>query len=463
VQNFLFTNAAHTGLVAKGMKIKTNGCTFESNFDWAANAGTSAFFLQFRDAEDVQIDEITFTNTVALATTINTAGVHLMTFTDACKGMDVGYVRMVGGAGCVFIDRSGGFSNQDRARGFRFGLLDLQDVYYGLNPQFNGDRIDAKLRTQNSGRSYFNINSSHHVVDVRMTDTRDVAQQINLAVGCEVGGENRISNIDLKVSGTHHGNVVNMQMAQASASAAAGRMNNVNIQFRLESAAGVTGGTLVNLSKSNVSGAFDSTVRGHVVTGIHVSGFLQNIDSDTTIATICTDGDWTGETVRNVGFHDMIVSGGGAIVADGRGLDSPASKLYFRHVDARFNNLTLTNIPQGSLEFSEGNYFLNMKSNAAFGSGKYEHLPGGRLRQYGRTTCTGGVTPVAVTLPVAMRGATAADNDIDGFNNYSGGTPGFSLTVPSTTTLSIARADTTGDKDCGWSVTGYSSATGSTE
>ncbi|MCA1831228.1 MAG: hypothetical protein LC750_00510 [Actinobacteria bacterium] len=467
-QNFIFSNAAHTGLAVSGLKIKTNGCKFESSYDWAIGGGTSGLLFHFRNAVDLDIDEIYVEQTVPLAATISD-GIHALTLSDACRGVSVRHVKQIGGGGSVFIDRSSSFSNQERGRGYEFRMIEAQDVYYVLNPQFNGDFIDANVRVQNAGRAYFCINASHHKVRVDLNESRDLAQIVNIA--CECGsasgsdGENKVTNLDLTVSGTHHGNVVNMQMSQREVGvSASGVMHNIDIKFRLGSASGVTGGSLVNVSKTAGpfgGGGFDSTARGHSLSNITISGVLQNIDTDTTIASICTDGDWTGEFIENIGFRDLVVSGGGAFNIDGEAIDK---NLFFENVDARGNALVLANVATGVLNIGDGVGFTNIKS-AGFVSGRgfYRHLPNGRVLQYGTTTTAGGAASTDQTLPVALRSASAFDNYVLGSNNYSGGTPGFSVTIPTSTKVTISRADTTGNKDCGWSVEGYSSATGSPE
>jgi hypothetical protein len=438
-----------------GLRILRNGARFECNYDWAAgDPDTSGFLFHFQNPVDLYCDGCEFENTVELAATITT-GVHLFTFGGRAHGVRVGPIDMIGGGGAVFIDRGAGFDNAERGQGYFFDLIRTRDVYYSLNTQFNGDGVWARVFTQNGGRSYFNISASYHFIQVDVNDTRDAAQLVDIAVGCEPGGENKVTNIDVTVGGTHHGNVVNLQFGQETITSTPGRMDNIKVRTRLQSEASVTGGNLVSFGKTKsraAGGGFDNTARGHVARGIEISGSCHNVDTETQIGAICTDGDWNGEDV-DIAFRDFAVTGGQDLIIDGRGM----TRLTFDKVRCPSGDLTLTNMAKGALRVDGSVDFANFKSEGASGGAEY-HRFGNRVRQWGKKTCSNGNANTDVTLPVALR---SGEPDHAVISQRTTGNSDTAATLTSATNLRINRASAAGDHDVDWQVIGYSDATGS--
>lgn len=439
-----------------GLRVHTNGCRFESDFDWINTADTTRYFMVFVDAVDLVIDAVEFRNTVSLSTVSDSRGVLLLTFSDACRGVRVGPVRMTGGVSAVGITQSPNF-NGSRARGFVFELIDTTNTFYGLNPQRNGDHVTAKLRTANAGRAYFPVTCSYHTVEVDLNDTFAVAQTVVLNCACEPGGENKLTNIDVTVGGTHFGSVVVILFQQYNPTPTAGRIHNINVRFRLESASGAAG-NLVEIVKQN-GGVFDPSVRNHSIVNVTISGICQNLTSGVSFAQLFKDGDWTGEHVSNVGFRDLVVTqiGIGGIDIDGRGIEK---NLFFENVDARWINATLANIPQGVLEVGPGVYFNNLFSVGSSGVWNYERIGHGRIRMTARATLAA-AADTNIDFPVALRSPESAFR-VEGLVNVSAtGNADMKVAFPSTSRATVTRASTSGTPVVDLTVVGDTAANGS--
>jgi hypothetical protein len=319
----------------------------------------------------------------------------LLTFGGACKGVHVGPVRQIGGVGCVFIDKGATFNNANRAQGFKFDLLDLKDVYYGLNPQRNGDYVKATVKTENAGRVFFPISVSHYDVDLYINETRitsQTAQTCYIVVACEPGGENKLTNMRVRLSGIHKGGTaVQLQINQDTGTPTAGKMHNVHVDFgNLGSAAGASA-QILGFDKDS------STAYGHSVEDITFSGVLQNIGAGVNLGGMFTLQNWTGEFISNIIFRDLYVSGSaGPLTIDCRGF---TRNLIFQNVDAPFQTVNFTNLPTAILDTSKSVELANHKSSGSKSSVEYERLSKGRIRFYGTVTAGAGVGTTNINLP----------------------------------------------------------------
>ena len=157
-----------------------------------------------------------------------------------------------------------------------------------------------------------------------------------------------------------------------------------------------------------------------------------------------TDHNWSGEYVNNVFVDQLGVSGNaGALAIDGRGIER---NLSLANVDAKFVNLTLTNIADGALNVGDGVNFANFKSAGFASPWRYRRGPAGRIRMTAKKTCANGDTNTDVTFPCTVRNTT--DAWVEGLNNVSAtGNADIYATVPTTGKATITRAATTGAKD----------------
>lgn len=93
-------------------------------------------------------------------------------------------------------------------------------------------------------------------------------------------------------------------------------IRNIKVHYDVEDANGNGNPVAINTQKHDYVDATDTTTRGYTIENVELSGSLKGYDYSIPVIDLFNNtggsyslGTWSGETLRNIGLHDLIISG----------------------------------------------------------------------------------------------------------------------------------------------------------
>ncbi|MGY4313720.1 hypothetical protein [Bradyrhizobium sp. JR3.5] len=438
-----------------GLKINFNG----SQITNPINFGTSNIILYWfllLNCQNVEINGPSF-DQVNYHTLDSNYGCHGIYLQDYCRGIRINNIVQNGGITGVAVTRSASFNRGLRARDI-FMSGDFTNVYYPANFQRNGDEVELRYRSRNAGRSYFAYNVRQHevVLDSQSAGAFDDCLLKVYADPAESNGENTLSEIDLhytnlgrQVSNPNTGSLVRLGIDQATTTTAAGFLRNIKLTFDVDTGS-FSNPPLVATTKATSTGASDTTARGHIISNIELSGYINWGLTTTASLELFTNsgteslGDFSGDTVEMITFRNFSLYGASApfninAACIDRGL--------------RFENCFITGtmsfgtLPQKLLDASANvsgtvKSFSESGTPGVSGYQAYRRLPDGGVEAWGIQNATSGAnTAVSFalafsTLPNVVCTSTAPGT-ASPINAASISTTGFQINNAGASTVAV--------------------------
>lgn len=227
-------------------------------------------------------------------------GIKAFQFGQGSTGIDLQWEQVGGTTGVEFY-RAYTDSDAMRCRNITINL-NATTVHYPINGQHSGENIRGILRAVNCGRNVY------------IYGTKDVKLQVyskNQKVTSLLAAFNGYGCDDIEIdyydrdsdSCTAAAPVMTIQYTDTTAAA----MRDIRLNFNISNPSGSPFSSTLTFAKYNGSGSADTTGRGHLLDGIHVSGVSQQYTGrnhiGTTAGAFVTTG--TPDVLRNVHFEDF--------------------------------------------------------------------------------------------------------------------------------------------------------------
>ncbi|BBB99407.1 gp53-like domain-containing protein [Bradyrhizobium elkanii] len=443
----------------KKLAMNFNGSKISIPINFASNA-IVVYGIIGTDCENISIynPQIVQTAYTTLDSAKGTQGIYLV---NACRGIEVHDFLMPSGGVSGF---SAVRNNANKGRDM-FMSGEFTNVYYPASFQRSGDQAELRYKAINSGRSYFPYNVRQHQVTLYSQNggTFDDCLLKVYANNAESNENNTLSDIDLHyinpgrtvVAGT--GSIVRLAFDQWSATPAAGFIRNIKIRFDVD-----TGSQfhppLIATGKYLSNSSFDTGVaRGHIMSNIEFSGFVNLGTQNTTgmelftTATGYSGGDFSLETVENITFRNFSQYGASATM----NMLANCVTRNLRYENAFMaGTTTYGTIPAKRIDFGNNVSIGAVKSFGETGTPgsagyqAYRRQADGGIHCWGLVTATGAAN-TSVTFPIAFSAiptvvcSSTAGGTTSPVNAVSATTSGFQVNNPGTSVV------------VAWSATGY--------
>lgn len=336
----------------KSVTINFNGSKFILPAVYTSET-TRIFLLQ--TCYDITINDYWAEQTGSLAASMS-AGLQGIYIFNTCQRIRVNNAYQKYGRAIVEVTRGSDLALVDRAASITVDNLHADNVFYPINFEKNGDNVTVRnMRAINSGRCYYASNVWNHDIQVDSIPGSNTLNDVELACNTshlEAASSNVIRNIKVRYSSRAQTNssafasYVAFACQQGTGTTTAGSMRDIDLSLDINTTSSTTESIALDFYKTDSSSADDTTTRGWILENIVVSGLLSNYTNNVNLIRFGTHGTWSGETVSNVVFRDLVTkgSGSGAILVDATGL----GKMVFRDVLSQ-HALTVTNDTVGTV------------------------------------------------------------------------------------------------------------------
>lgn len=236
-------------------------------------------------------------------------GPRLVRLLGACRNVavDARLTRFLAG---VAVTAPGLSSDEARTVGLHANL-DLTECAYGLNCQFNGDGVTARITADRIGRSYFVYGVRDHDVVIRSrNNNRD---------DCVLSGYRGSSLENVRIDYQNVGSTSALPAAAGVALEAhwEGRQGeqgcafrNLQVRYRVEYPQAGYPGYGLHVRKYDREGSYDQKDRGHRFEGVAISGYVSGSPGEGNQLPIRWDGRWgAGEVYGDWTLHDLHFEG----------------------------------------------------------------------------------------------------------------------------------------------------------
>ncbi|MBP1296611.1 gp53-like domain-containing protein [Bradyrhizobium elkanii] len=437
----------------KKTRMNFNGSTIAVPINFATNAIT-LYLMPLTNVEDVHIDHPNFVQTAynAVDSAKGCQGIYIA---DASRGIEIHDYTQNGGVSGLSVVRFA----RNRARDI-FMTGDFQNVYYPAVFQRNGDQVDVRYKARGAGRAYFAYNVRQHtaIVDSQQDGPFDDCLLKVYANNTESNAENTLSDIDLRYINVGRatavnpgGSLIRIAMDQFTATPAPGYIRNIKIVLDVDTGAPgqpaviATGKTLNN-------GSSDTVARGHVISNIEISGYINAGAQSTSCMELFTNngssttGDFSGDTVEGITFRNLSQYGATAPFNINAACIDRGLRFENVYVEGAVG---LGTLPQKLLDVSDNvtlgaiRSFNEVGTPGIAGYAAYRRLPNGGLEIWGLTTAAAS-TNTAVAFPVAFTAvptitcSSTAGGTPSPVNAVSAATSGFSINNPGGSAVVVA-------------------------
>ena len=453
---------------SRGLRISFNGSRIETSNPLASDNEYLCFVYGLDMRGFVAMDP--YFRQTAQAGLHQSRGIEGFVFEDECIGMEVLNHKQEGGSVGLRFRFSPAFDFQKQAREINH-VGDYLSVYYTSNFEFNGHQYSGKIRSRNGGRSYFPFNVRQHEVDIKSAHGGPFQ---DVLIKCYVdntrpGTFNQISDIKVsyKTEGRYPGatggeSLIHLGFQQVNATYSTGAMKNISISLDVQNESFSTAPIQTVITTGKNLGAPDGNVadtgtRGYVLHNVDVSGFISTYglaSSDKIVDMFAnagvSPGDFSGESVTSIRFHDLRVEGADTFAINAACVDAG---LVFENVYAPTAPLSLGTPVSGALDASRQVQFANFKStqasNMANGSQGFNRLPNGRIEMFGVVNAATNAG-TAIVFPVAI-------SQVESVNVapiISGNSTALNITSISGTGMTISATSSYPGGSASWRVIG---------
>lgn len=437
----------------KKVHINFNGSVMNIPVNFGTNSRVLFPFL-FTDSEDVVIHRPNIVQTV-YQTLDSGSGIQAIYCVNACRGIEVHDMVQTGGISGFSCVRSTGSISKGRDI---YMTGDFQSVYYPASFQRSGDQAFLRYRCFNSGRAYFPYNVRQHKVWVYSQNGGpfdDCLLKV-YANNTESNELNTLSDIDLhyinpgRNNAAGIGSSVRLAFDQFTATPAPGYIRDINIHLDIDVGA-FNNPPILCTGKTLNNGTYDNVARGHVLSGVTISGYVNLGGQNTTAMELFTTntsysgGDFSVETVENINFKNLTITGGNAQ------LNIAGNCITRGFVFENFYSDTTPNITSLTprlLDMSKNVIAGNIRSFNEVGTpgtngyAAYRRMPNGGIQMWGTASATASANTF-VSFPVGFASiptctcTTAASGYTTAVNAVSPASGGFTINNPGGSTVQV--------------------------
>lgn len=304
----------------RGIRIDFNGSRLITGANWLSQQAVGRLF-QLTDCVDVEIKSPRIEQDFTVAITQN-YGLSMFSMVGANKDVRIIAPRQLWGTEMLAVVRGGAYSATNRAEDILVDGGRAQGVAYPLNFRKNGDGVEVnRFRAIGCERCYFPYNVRNHWIEIESSGASSTADDCLIKVYADPADsveENTTANIELFYAArgaettAARNSYVDFAIQQSTSSAAAGTLRNISVNLDIGPSAWAPSYGIYTQKLDN-TGTAESTVRGHIIDNIKISGKVTGSGASALASTKLialfdtTNGNFAGETVRDIKFTDFVV------------------------------------------------------------------------------------------------------------------------------------------------------------
>ena len=376
--------------------------------------GQTAAFCQFTNCNDIHVIGGYF-ESPAIALNGTFSGVEVVSLRGDCDGVAIPYLRVKN----VLAALQASVPNTTAgSRNIVIGTIEATGCIYGVNCSNSGSNmVINNLVTDGCGRSYFVYGISHTKVNIRSKNFKfsadasisTISNGYNVIYDHEINYLNNSSSSSASVG-------VGVLVAHSFIEGVAGNISNVrvNIQMNLD---GTGAGSAFEYTKYDTSGNPDPLDRGHVLTGLKVSGIVYGTPSFGAAIQFGQNGTvfGSGDTISQINVEDVrVLYNTSESISIQRVLPSLKGNFYLNKIQAITNINTLGGSNPATYTSTDENARLFVSDVVCKNIDSYDAVAG----------VNGVKTFVANTSPVTVR---QQYSNLTLTNQYSGGPIDYNL------------------------------------
>lgn len=337
---------------AVGLHINFNGAGFTTDNTFTGGTAGYLYVFYFNGGSDLRIDGLQYTQTVKTTLDDQNGGVVLQVTGDAHRVVLTNWNINNAALGLWATTATSWPTATLIASDIQLLGANFTGVYYPMNFNAAGDRFFARgINCNYVGRCYFPWNVHDQDVEIQ-SNHGGPFNDVLLKVYCDAAAtaeRNSLSNIRVfyrnkgRQNATSSDSLTAIEMQQDTSTPCTGaQIRNIYLTYDADrDSNGQPAG--IKTYKFAYNTAIDNTVRNYVIDNVVVSGKFQNWNDGNAVADLfnTANGDYTGETIRNIVFRDFRAEGSSTSL----NVNAVAitNGLVFENVSSNFNfNITNT-------------------------------------------------------------------------------------------------------------------------
>jgi hypothetical protein len=311
----IFNNCVNTKIISNGAKFVASN----SN-------GLIKVFIRIDNCQNFNFDSLDFTGSLAVLDNLN-GGEAVLNIQNNSQNITWDILSVKNSYRAVGVNLMSGnidalIPDPNPCSGIYGNSSYLHTVYYGFYFDVSGNNANINAVSLNSGRVYYNVNTSNHVININGQHGGAFSECLFSAKGVTTFSTSAIRNVELNYSSDGRypgsGNQTTLEALVAFDWLyfnAPAEINDIRVHVNVNASATDKPANLSVFRKYYWDGAgyaLDTIGgRNHLMKLIDFSGYARNWNNATECGLLwgSTAYNWSGDTINGINIHDLNISG----------------------------------------------------------------------------------------------------------------------------------------------------------